>query len=319
MVSTGGTIASKRNPETGLLTAGLLTGEELSKKCNLPDGIKVEVNSVFQIPSNHMNFEYLVILKNKIEELFKSEDVDGVVVTHGTDTLEETAYFLDLVISDSRPVVITGSQRGPDEVGTDAFVNLRQSFLLAASSKARDLGVVVLFNERILSPKYVSKKHASNVEGFSCHDFGQFGSVDQDDIYIYQKPVVKEKYSVLDKLPLIELVKTSLGSDGKFIDFAVTNGAKGIVIEAPGRGHAPPSVLDSVENAIKAGVTVVLTTSAEDGNVKCVYDFPGSAWSLKNLGVHLAKDYSGKKARIKLAVLLGSNGEKDIQKCFDNY
>jgi len=306
MLSTGGTIASKRNPETGLLTAGVMTGEELSSMCDLPSHIEVEVISVFQIPSNHMTFEYLVTLKEKIEEIFKNDNVDGIVITHGTDTLEETSYFLDLVISDKRPVIVTGSQRGPEVNGTDAFVNLRQSILLAASEHSINLGTLVLFNERIFSGRYIKKKHASNVDGFDSFGFGYLGTIDQDKVFIYQKPVKKETYQIKHPLPPIEIVKTSLGSDGKFIDCAREQGAKGIVLEAPGRGHAPPAILDSVERATNEGIYVLLTTSAEEGKVKTVYDFPGSAWTLQNLKVILAGDYDSKKARMKLAVLIAS-------------
>src|SRR5699024_8642323 len=182
MISTGGTIASKRNEKTGLLTSGLMTGQELSIRCNLPSFIELEVDSAFQIPSNKMDFDLLMVLqsdfitgeellircnlpsfielevdsafqihsnkmdfdllmvlKSKIEKTFEREDVTGIVVTHGTDTLEETAYFLDLVIKDNRPVIVTGSQRGPDEMGTDSFVNLKQSFLLAVNENAYGL------------------------------------------------------------------------------------------------------------------------------------------------------------------------------------
>lgn len=306
MLSTGGTIASKRNPDTGLLTAGVMSGQELSEKCDMPSNVEIEIISVFQIPSNHMTFEHLVKLKNKIEEIFKNSDVNGIVVTHGTDTLEETSYFLDLVISDHRPVVVTGSQRGPDVTGTDAFVNLRQAFLLAASDKSLDMGTLVLFNEQIFSGRYIRKRHASNVDGFYSYGFGHLGIVDQEDIFIYQKPINKQKYKLKRELPNIEIIKTSLGSDGKFIECAIEHKASGIIIEAPGRGHAPPGILQSVELAIKNNIPVLLTTSAEEGFVKTVYDFPGSAWSLQELGVVLARDYDSKKARIKLAVLLAS-------------
>ncbi|MEH7342406.1 asparaginase [Bacillus sp. JJ1532] len=309
ILSIGGTIASKINPDTGLLTAGVLTGEELSQMCNLPPNINVEVISVFQIPSNHMTFGHLEILKDKIEKVFECEDVGGVVITHGTDTLEETAYFLDLVIADDRPVVITGSQRGPAAIGTDAFVNLRQSILLAAHFECRGLGTIVLFNERIYSGRYVQKVHASNLNGFTSYGFGYLGIVDQEKIYIYQKPVKREVYRIRESLPNIEIVKCFLGSDGKFIDCAADYGAKGIIIEAPGRGHAPPFILESVKRAIAKGIYVLLTTSAEEGEVKMVYDFPGSAWTLQNEGVLLAGDYDSKKARIKLAVILAAGIE----------
>lgn len=309
LISTGGTIASKRNSQTGLLTAGVLSGEELSKMCELPSYIEIEVISIFQIPSNHMNFEKLVLLKEKVEEVFENENVDGVVVTHGTDTMEETAYFLDLVITDERPVVITGSQRGPEVIGTDALVNLRQSILLATCDDCKGIGTMVLFNEKIFSSRYVKKNHASNLDGFTSFGYGYLGTVDQDKIYIYQKPVKRENYVLKKSLPIVELIKCSLGSNGIFIDCSIDNGAKGIIIEAPGRGHAPPFILESVKRAVEKGVYVVLTTGAEEGQVEIVYDFPGSVWSLKNEGVLLARDYDSKKARIKLAVMLAAEAE----------
>lgn len=315
LISTGGTIASKVNPETGLLTAGLMTGEELSSMCDLPSSINVEVLSLFQIPSNRMTFNNLEILKEKIEELFENKNIDGIVVTHGTDTLEETAYFLDLTIADSRPVVITGSQRGPTVLGTDALVNLRQSILLAANDEAANNGLLVLFNERIYSAKYIKKQHASNVDGFTSFGFGYLGIIDQNTVRFYQRPLKRETFQMETNLPEVEIVKCSLGSSGHFIRHATDIGIKGIVIEAPGRGHAPPSIMESVKYAIAKGVKIVLTTSAEEGEVKVVYDFPGSAYDMKNSGVILGNDYDSKKARIKLAVLLASN-QKNIDKYF---
>lgn len=306
MISTGGTIASKKNPETGLLTAGLMTGEELSAKCKLPNDIELDVISAFQIPSNRMTFSTLEKLKRKVDEVFSDGSVAGIVVTHGTDTLEETAYFLDLTISDNRPLIITGSQRGPDEMGTDAFVNLRQAILLAASEEAQDNGALTLFNERIFSARYVKKVHASNVAGFAAPGFGYLGIIDQETIKMYQKPMHQETYEILGHLPVVEIVKCSLGSGDAFIKHANDIGIKGIILEAPGRGHVPPAIMESVREAVEQGVTVVLTTSTEEGEVKIIYDFPGSVYDLKNAGVILGGDYDSKKARIKLAVLIAA-------------
>src|SRR5699024_6148769 len=135
MISTGGTIASKRNEKTGLLTSRLMTGHDLSSRCYLHSLIELEVDSAFLIASNKRDFALLMVLKSKIEKTFEREDVTGIVVTHVADTLEETAYFLDLVIKDNRPVIVTGSQRGPDEMGTDSFVNLKQYILFAVNER----------------------------------------------------------------------------------------------------------------------------------------------------------------------------------------
>lgn len=315
MISTGGTIASKRNEKTGLLTSGLVTGQELSTRCNLPSFIELEVDSVFQIPSNKMDFDLLMVLKSKIEKTFEREDVTGIVVTHGTDTLEETAYFLDLVIEDNRPVVVTGSQRGPDEMGTDSFVNLKQSFLLAINENAYGLGVLTLFNERIFCPKYLQKVHSSNVAGFNAHGYGYIGTVDQDKVKILQKPLTQEKYKLIEKLPNIEIIKTSIGSSDIFIQAAIEGNIQGIIIEAAGRGHVPPNIMEAIRTAVEKGIVVIVTTSAEEGDVKVIYDFPGSAYDLSKSGAILGSDYDSKKARIKLAVLLAAR-ERNIESYF---
>ncbi|MED1739854.1 asparaginase [Bacillus swezeyi] len=311
LLSTGGTIASKPDPRTGLLEAGAMTGEELSEMCRLPSHIEIEIKSVFQMSSSHMTFHHLGILKQNIESFFRSEDVAGIVISHGTDTLEETSYFLDLVISDERPVVLTGSQRGPTLEGTDAFVNLRQAFLLAAHPDARGLGVTVLFNERVFAARYVKKQHASNVDGFFSPGFGYLGTADQDEIAIHQRLIKRETYQLIQPLPNVELIKCALGSDGKFIDYAAECGSAGIIIEAPGRGHTASAILESARKAVEKGITVVLTTSADEGEVKGVYGFQGSASTYADAGIILGGSYDSKKARIKLAVLLAAGQKID--------
>lgn len=315
MISTGGTIASNINPETGLFTSGIISGEELLKKCELPDTIELDVISIFQLPSNEMTFETLVTLKEKIEEVFQDQSVDGVVVTHGTDTLEETTYFLDLTIDDERPIVLTGSQRSPAVIGTDAYANLRQSILLAASEEARNLGAVVLFNQKILPARYVKKVHAGNIDGFaSSSEYGLVGVVDDEDVIIHQKAIKRETYKLQSALPYVEIIKCSLGSNGKLIEYAAEIGAKGIVLEGFGRGQVHPEVADGVQKAIEKGATVVITTSTPEGNVKMVYDTPGTAYDLHQKGAILGRDYDSKKARIKLAVMLAAGVENIHEK-----
>lgn len=315
LLSTGGTIASKKNPKTGLFTAGALTGEELANLCDLPQGIDISVETVFQIPSNQMNFQKFIVLKKKIKQVFENKEVDGIVVTHGTDTLEETSYFLDLTISDERPVVLTGSQRVPNALGSDAYTNLRHAILVASNDHSRDMGVLTVFNERIFSPRYLIKQHASNVDGFASPGFGYLGIVDQDRVYFHQKPLRREYYPVDSQLPVVDIIKCYGGSDARFVRCSWESGAKGIVLEAMGRGHVPPSMVEEIANVIKKGMKVILTSSAAEGEVYTVYDFAGSAFDLKNNGVIFGKDYDSKKARIKLAVLL-SAGVENLQEKF---
>jgi L-asparaginase len=314
LLTTGGTIASKKT-ESGLLSSGELTGEELASLCRLPSDIEIEIHSVFQLPSMHIGFDKLLILKKKIEEVFKDPSVCGVVVTHGTDSLEETAYFLDLTVTDSRRVVVTGSQRSPDDLGTDVYSNLRNSIYVAVDESLENVGTVIVFNERIWSAKYVKKVHASNLQGFESFGYGYLGIIDNDVVSVYQKPLIRDCYEIGDELPEVDIIKCYAGADGKFIRHAVDCGVKGIVLEGVGRGQVSPLMVDDIDYAIKNGVKVVVTTSAEEGQVHTSYDYRGSAYDLKLRGAVLGKDYDSKKARIKLAVLMsaGENIEKGFR------
>jgi L-asparaginase len=310
LLTTGGTIASKPNKDSGKLASGELTGEELAAMCNLPKDIEVIVESVFQKASIHITFEDLVVLKNKIEDYFIDETVSGVVVTHGTDTMEETAYFLDLTIKDSRTVVVTGSQRSPEDLGSDVYTNLRHAIYSACSEDLRGSGTVVVFNERIFAARYVKKEHASNIQGFNAFGFGYLGIIDNDVVHVFQKPIKREYYQIQTSVPQVEIIKCYIGADGKFIKAAREAGVKGIVLEGVGRGQVAPDMMGEIKRAIENGIKLVITTSAEEGSVYTTYDYVGSAFDLFNRGVILGSDNDSKKARIKLAVALASGLEE---------
>jgi len=306
VLTTGGTIASVENEKNGKLSSGAMPGEELLKQVDLHVDAELVVESVFQVPSNHMTFERLTTLRDRVNQVLEDPDVSGVVITHGTDTMEESAYFLDLTLNHERPVVITGSQRGPGELGTDAFVNIRQAILTAASPDSKGLGVVVVFNERIIAARFVTKAHSYNVAAFTAFGQGHLGQVDHDDVEVHQRPARREHIAINGEVPRVELLKFPLGADGALVDAAVASGAKGIVLEGSGRGHIPPFAVESIQAAVASGVRVVLTTSCEEPRVYPVYDFAGGVMDLSGRGVIPGGNYQPKKARIKLALLLGA-------------
>lgn len=306
LITTGGTIASKETKD-GMLSSGALSGKELAALCKLPDTIEIKIVDFLQVPSMFMDFESMWQLRDCINRELKDPTVTGIVVTHGTDSLEETAYFLDITINDKRPIVVTGSQRSPQEVGTDVYSNLRNSIFAAAHELLENAGVVVVFNERIYSAKYVKKVHASNLQGFESYGYGYVGIIDNNVVSIYQKPVHREFYDIQRKIPRVDIIKCHTGADGLFIEASIKAGAKGIVLEGVGRGQVTPNMIPSIQKAIDSGVAVVMTTSAEEGKVYPAYDYVGSAFDLKQRGVFLGSDYDSKKARIKLAVLLAGS------------
>lgn len=311
LITTGGTIASKEISK-GLLKSGAISGRELAALCQLPEEVEVNVIDVLQLPSMHIGFSEMQIIKEAIDKELEDETVDGVVVTHGTDTLEETAYFLDLTVDDERSVVVTGSQRSPDEVGTDVYSNLRNSIYASVDETLRGVGTVVVFNERIYSAKYVKKVHSSNLQGFDSFGHGYLGIIDNDVVSVYQKPISREVHQVKNELPKVDIVKCYSGQDGIIIDLLAESGSSGIVLEAAGRGQVSPHMVNSIERAVNGGITVVLTTSAEEGNAYPSYGYPGSAHDLLLKGVFLGSDYDSKKARIKLAVMLSSQTTVDL-------
>jgi L-asparaginase len=306
LITTGGTIASKPT-EKGTLVAGKLTGKELAELCQLPKGIDIKIVDLLQLPSMHINFKAMLKIKQAIERELEDPTISGVIVTHGTDTLEETAYFLDLTIQDERPVVVTGSQRSPFDVGTDVYSNLKNSIYVAISEQMRNAGTVVVFNERIYSAKYVKKVHASNLQGFESFGYGYLGIIDNDVVSIYQKPLKRDNYVIVSEIPRVDIVKCYTESDGIFVDASVNANAKGIILEGVGRGQVSPLMLDSIQKALDKGISIVVTTSSEEGKVYPAYEYKGSAYDLMSRGVILGNDYDSKKARIKLAVILAAN------------
>lgn len=303
VISTGGTIASKENQE-GRLEAGVYSGEELAKKTGLPEEIKVFIRSSHQKPSSHMRFEDL----DEIRCIIKNEGalMDGFVITHGTDTLEESAFYLDVTIDDERPIVFTGSQRSPDDLGSDAFINLRHAIHTAASAQMQNTGVTVVFNERIFAAKYVKKEHASNIQGFNAFGFGYLGIIDHDIVSVFQKPVQNQTFDVSDQPVQVELIKSAMGSGSLFIEACIKEQVDGIIIEGYGRGQVEPEMIPGIKRALEKNIPVVITTSSEEGAVYPVYDYPGSAYHLQSCGAVLGGDFDAKKARIVLVCALRS-------------
>lgn len=306
LITTGGTIASKRN-EFNKLESGKLSGDEILALCDLDNKIEIELIDLFQIPSMHMTFDNLNLLNKVINEKLNDEDVSGIVITHGTDTLEETAYFLELTVNDSRPIIVTGSQKSPEDIGTDVYSNLRNSILVASSKQAENIGTCVVFNEKIFHSKYVKKSHSSSINGFGAIGYGMLGYIDNDEVIIYQKPTNKEFYEIQSIYPSVELIYAYLGASSVILDFLLTTNVEGVVIVGAGRGQVSREMTESIEKLCEKGVKVVLTTSTEEGRVFPTYDYYGSANNLQNMGVVMGGDFDPKKARIKLMLMLANN------------
>lgn len=319
LLSTGGTIASKIDPKTGLALP-TVTGEELFAKTGVSLGnIAVTIEQFSQVPSPHMSTDEWVRLSNIVSELLAREDVNSVVISHGTGTLEETAWFLDLTVDSPKPVVMVGAQRNQSEADTDGIRNLVDGIKVSLSEGAWGQGVLVVLNQRVHCARDVSKQHTFNVETFNSGEWGCVGRITPDQV-IFRRRALHRMHVPLttQALPLVDIVAMYVGASANAIHGAIVGGAKGIVIQAVGSGHVNPDVFEGVLEAIKKGIKVVVATRVPQGGARACYGFDGSSARLQQAGAVLAGELSAWKARILLMLLLQSEqSEKEIAGYFE--
>jgi len=318
VIFNGGTISMKVDPKIQAAVP-TLTGEEImSMVTGIESYAEIESYTFSSLPGPHMTPELMLELSDYVKSFLNRDDVDGVVVTHGTDTLEETAYLLDLTIKSEKPVVVTGSMRNSSELGYDGPANLAAAICTATSKASRNRGVLVCLNDELNCASEVTKSHSMNLNTFQSPEFGPIGIVDHNEAIFYRNNVNKE-YIITDKVENnVELIKACTGMDGKLIDFCVAGGSRGLVIEAMGRGNIPPKMAEAVERAIQKGVAVVIVSRCFKGRVLDSYGYPGGGKGLRNAGAIFGESLPGQKARIKLMLALGKTQDFDeIRELFE--
>lgn len=318
VVFTGGTISMTIDPDLGAAIPSLSGEEILSLATNINKVATIEGHNFDEIPSPHMTFEKLMELKQYINKLLNRDDVCGVVVTHGTDSLEETAYFLDLVINNEKPVVVTGAMRSSSELGYDGSSNLSAAVCTAISDSARGKGVLVAMNNEVLMASEVTKIDTLALNTFQAPSHGSLGIIDCNQLVLL-KDASKKTFIDTDKYePKVALIKTGLDMGDDLIKFAADAGYKGIVIEGMGRGNIPPEAFEGIKYAREKGIQVVLVSRCLTGRVYDSYGYLGSGRDLKNIGCIFGGDLPGQKARIKLMLALGkTNDEQELKDIFE--
>ena len=263
----------------------------------------IYVEDLYHLASPQITEHEMLGIKNRIEVAVK-EGYDGVVVTHGTDTLEETAYYLELTLDINIPVIVTGAMRSSNEIGADGLANLRSSLVVAIDDESRDKGVLVVMNDEVHTATYVTKTHTTNVATFQTPTFGPIGLVSKNNVIYFQKLVKEEHYEVNTTEKKVYLLKAYAGMDEKLINAVCDLGADGLVIEALGAGNLPPQTVSAVRNCIKRSIPVVFVSRAFNGVTQDVYDYEGGGKRFQQDGVIFTTGLSGQKARIKLMILL---------------
>jgi L-asparaginase len=319
LLSTGGTIASTRDA-SGRSIAGALAGESLVEGLAIDPLIRLEVRSVFQKPSNAIGHDDWAALGRQCEELISGGGIDGIVITHGTDTLEDTAYYLHCVLDNNAvPVVVTGAQRVPHAVGPDAHANIRDAISLAASKESRGMGVLVLFNQSIFSAGFVRKVSSFQLHGFDSPGLGCLGYVDEGNVTLLQRPLCQPRLGHDAPLPPVHIVPVYAGADPAFLGAVIHARPAGLVLDGLGRGHVPPLWASMLRDAVGQGITVLVCSSTLHGATHQSYEFPGSLHDLETSGAIGVNHVSARKARIRLSILL-ANGVRDpaaIRQAFD--
>lgn len=311
LVSTGGTISMMKKGERGIVPT--IRGEELLEMIPFESqSVEFEVFEFSNIPSPWMTPRKMLELANNIKNL--SSNCDGLVITHGTDTLEETAYFLSLVLKPKCPVVMTAAMRAPPDLGLDGPRNLYDSIQVVLSEQAVGRGVMVVMNNEIFSPRDVMKISTTSVTGFTAPNYGCWGTVDLKVVF-YHQPSPQSPLEIEDVNAEVELVKAAAGSDSRIILGLLDQGVDGLVIEALGRGNVPPEMLEGIEQAVLK-IPVVITSRVLQGRVAPVYGYSGGGKTLAEMGCYFAEDLSGHKARIKLIILLSAGKLHELGRYF---
>ncbi len=306
IIFNGGTISMKIDEKIKAAVPSLSADEIMSMIPGVEDYAEIEAYTFSSMPSPHMTLETMLKLSKFTMELVERDDIDGVVITHGTDTLEETAYLLDLTVKTKKPVVVTGAMRSGSELGYDGPFNLATSICTAISDEAVGRGVLVCFNGELNSASEVTKANSMALNAFRTPNFGPIGIVDNDNVIFYRDANHLEKYDVSKIEKQVALIKCVVDMDSSYIDYLIEKGYGGIVIEALGRGNVPPKMVEGIKKAIELEIPVVVVSRCFEGRVFESYGYEGGGKQLKNLGVIFGDTLPGQKARIKLILAINS-------------
>ncbi|MDN5237093.1 asparaginase [Staphylococcus aureus] len=316
VIHTGGTISMSQDQSNKVVTNDINPISMHQDVIN--QYAQIDELNPFNVPSPHMTIQHVKQLKDIILEAVTNKYYDGFVITHGTDTLEETAFLLDLILGIEQPVVITGAMRSSNEIGSDGLYNYISAIRVASDEKARHKGVMVVFNDEIHTARNVTKTHTSNTNTFQSPNHGPLGVLTKDRLQFHHMPYRQQALeNVNDKLN-VPLVKAYMGMPGDIFSFYSREGIDGMVIEALGQGNIPPSALEGIQQLVSLNIPIVLVSRSFNGIVSPTYAYDGGGYQLAQQGFIFSNGLNGPKARLKLLVALSNNLDKaEIKSYFE--
>jgi L-asparaginase len=313
ILTTGGTIASLPDPETGAKRPAV-SGEELIAGIPGLDSVAdVHVEEVASLSSWNLTPAHMLQVARRAGEALGEPGVDGVVVTHGTDTLEETAFLIDLTLRSGGPVAVVGAMRSPDEPSADGPRNLLNAVTVASAPEARGAGAVVTMNDEVHAARWARKLDTGLASAFGSPRHAPIGRVEPGSVELPWLPPRGFTIDPPEELShAVPLVSAYPGMDGAVMEAVLeSTGAAGLVVEGTGSGNVPGTAVDGIRAALARGLPVVMATRVPGGATRSGYGSPGGGAALRELGAVGAGPLSAGKARLLLMVLLagGLTGE----------
>ncbi|RKY94938.1 MAG: asparaginase [Ignavibacteriae bacterium] len=317
IVFTGGTFSMMIDKKTGGAVPRY-SGEELVEM--MPKAREMADISCYDFgkyPGPHVTPEIMLELSRHIKLKLAENKFDGVIVTHGTDTLEETAYLLDLTIKTDIPIVVTGSMKNSSETGWDGPGNLLDSISVCLNSNSQNMGVLVCLNGEVNAASEVTKIFSDEVDTFKSLDFGSLGFVQSGKVIYNRLPRNLEHIETNKIITNVDLITVYSGMEDKFFKFSADSNIEGLVIEALGIGNVPPAAFEGIKYVTEKKIPVVLVSRCPAGETDDIYSYPGAGKHLHDLGVIFTDYLNGQKARIKLILALGTTSNiSELNKMF---
>ena len=307
VLHTGGTISMQADDSGAVVTS---QDNPMNHVSNPLEGVEVHALDFFNLPSPHIKPKHMLALYQKIKE--EADRYDGFVITHGTDTLEETAYFLDTMEVPHKPIVLTGAMRSSNELGSDGVYNYLSALRVASDDKAADKGVLVVMNDEIHAAKYVTKTHTTNVSTFQTPTHGPLGLIMKHEILYFKTAEPRVRFD-LDRIQgLVPIIPVYAGMTEELLDLVPVDQLDGLIIQAFGAGNVPKETAQKLNALIQEGLPIALVSRCFNGIAEPVYAYEGGGVCLQNAGIFFVKELNAQKARLKLliAINVGLTGEE---------
>jgi L-asparaginase len=310
IVFTGGTISMRHDAASGGAVPSLRGRDILDLAPGLDRIADFEIDDWAANPGPHMTVERMWSLRQRLLQHLGNPKVDGIVVTHGTDSMEESAYLMARSIDSNKPVVFTGAMRTSSDLGWDGPANLGGAMRVASSPASRGRGVMLFMADRIHSALEVAKVDTSAVDAFASPSSGPVGLVDDGSVIFVRPTAVTTTLDPPEPAKPVDIIMAYTGADSRLLESSLES-ARGVVLAAMGRGNVPPEMLSGIDALIANGKPVVITSRTSRGRVGATYAYPGGGRRLLERGAIMAGSRSPQQARIDLMLALGSGMSVD--------